>query len=111
MNDEAKKALWAKLGALYEFLQDLNLRVKPADRPDFEGTIRNAELEITRIQSLLDAALGGYVPFPSEEQLRELQRATGELQQAVEDGADMVDLIAAANQAVATWPITSADDA
>lgn len=108
MNDDQWEALWAKHGALYEYLQALNSQLLPADRSDYEGDISNAQLEMQRIEAIMNlAANNAPVPLPSDAEIKALQKATGKLEQAVKGGAQVVDLIEAADEVIATWPISS----
>lgn len=101
-------ALWKKFQALYDFVQDLNGRLLPADRPDYEGIILNAKLEIERVKDAYHMIKhGDPIPFPSEEEIKAFAEATGELQKIVKINADYTRLAGAARTLVDTWPVAS----
>lgn len=107
MSDELWEALWIKHGTLYEYLQYLNGMLLPADRPHFEGHIRNVELEILRIEAVMSMmANGAAIPMPSDKDIKALQIATGQLQQAVRAGNAVIGLLAAADAVIKTWPVS-----
>lgn len=100
-------ALWGKFQALYDFLQELNGRLKPAERPDYEGVILNTQLEIERVKQSYDMIkLDDAIPFPSEDQVRALAYSTGELQKVVGVSAAYKDMASAAVGLIKTWPVS-----
>jgi hypothetical protein len=106
--DALWNTLWDKHEALIDYLQALNEKLSPDDRPDYEGSIRNAELEVQRIEALMDALNAGRVPpFPSEEQIEAMQTSVGKLQQAVARSAKIDKLISAATAVIKTWPVSA----
>lgn len=104
---EVLDALYDKYQILYDFLQELNARLDPADRPDYEGTILNTELEIERVKDAYYFIAGNKpIPFPSDEQVRALADATGSLQRIVGINAAIEAMIGAATGLIRTWPIS-----
>jgi hypothetical protein len=107
MSDTLWEDLWNKHQTLYDYLQSLNAQLDPAERPDYEGAIKNAELEIMRLEGVMDAIDAGKpIRLPSDEQVRELQIATGHLQQAVQAGARVEALVGAAADVINSWPVS-----
>ena len=107
--DDLWDLLWTKHEALYDFLQALNELLKPDQRSDHEGVIRNAELEIQRIEAIIDLLdARDPVLYPTEEQVSMLKDAVGRLQRAVDDAAGVERLIKAATAAIGTWPVSKA---
>lgn len=106
-DEEILDALYDKYQSLYDFLQELNARLRPADRPDHEGTILNTELEIERVKDAYNFIHDGKpIPFPSEEQVRALAEATGSLQRIVGINQAISKLITAATGLIRTWPVS-----
>lgn len=102
-------ALWGKFQALYDFLQEMNARLKPSQRPDHDGVILNAELEIERVKQSYDMIkYDAPIPFPSEEQVRALAQATGELQKVVGVNQSYERMADAAVGLITTWPVSDA---
>lgn len=105
--NEILLALWGKFQALYDFVQELNARLHPAERPDYEGIILNAKLEIERVKQAYQMIKDGDpIPFPSEDQVRQLAEATGRLQQIVGVNAAYEDMADAAIGVVKSWPVS-----
>jgi hypothetical protein len=105
--NELWSQLWVKQQALYDYLQRLNDEVLPDDKPNYAGTIGNANYEIERIEAIL-VALGGNqpIPFPSDDQVDALRASVGRLQQAIVGSANVNELLAAATAVIATWPLS-----
>lgn len=100
-------ALWKKFQALYDFVQELNSRLSPADRPDYEGIILNAKLEIERVKDAYHMIKhGDPIPFPPDAEIREFAKATGALQRVVKVNASYSELATAAAALVNTWPVS-----
>jgi hypothetical protein len=100
-------ALWRKFQTLYDFVQELNARLSPADRPDFEPAILNAKLEIERVKDAYHMIKhGDPIPFPSEAEIKAFAIATGELQKIVKINESYQKLASAAAALVNTWPIS-----
>lgn len=100
-------ALYDKYQSLYDFLQELNTRLEPADRPDYDGTILNAELEIERVKDAYNLIQHNMpIPFPSDAQVNALAEATGALQRIVGINEAMSNLVAAATGLIKTWPLS-----
>jgi hypothetical protein len=107
--EEMLDALYDKYQTLYDFLQELNGRVQPEDRPDYEGIILNAQLEIQRVREAYDFVEKDHpIPYPSDDQVRALAGATGELQRIVGINTQLEALIGAATALIKTWPVSGA---
>ena len=105
--NEILLALWGKFQVLYDFVQEMNERLRPAERPDFEGIILNAKLEIERVRQAYDMIKhDDPIPFPSEDQVRAFAEATGRLQQVVGINAAYEKLASAAIGLTKTWPLS-----
>ena len=105
--DEILDELWRKHEALYDALQELNERLDPADRPDYEGRIMNAELEIARIEAVYDMIDNDkQIAFPSDQQVAALAAATGSLEVIVGKNRALTTVIEAATTLVKTWPVS-----
>ena len=105
--DKILDALWAKHEILYDALQELNERLDPSDRPDFEGQMINAELEIARIEAVYDMVDNDRpIPFPSQAQVDALAAATGALQGIVAHNKKLTAILEAATALVKTWPVS-----
>ncbi len=101
-------ALYDKYQTLYDFLQELNSRLDPDDRPDYEGIILNARLEIERVRADYDfIEKDKPIPFPSADQVAALAQATGALQRIVGINEALSNLIVAATGLIKTWPVSS----
>lgn len=104
---EVLDALYDKYQLLYDFLQELNARLDPQDRPDHEGTILNTELEIERVKgAYYFVADDRPIPFPSEEQINALAAATGALEKIVGISEAIDAMIVAATGLIKTWPVS-----
>lgn len=100
-------ALWGKFQALYDFLQELNGRLKPFQRPDYDCVVLNTELEIERVKHSYDMIKSdAAIPFPSEDQVRALAERTGELQKVIGVNEAYGRMAAAAVGLIATWPVS-----
>lgn len=98
--------LWNKHETLIDFLQRMN-EIDPAERPDSEGAIRNAELEVQRIEVLMNSLYNVQTPpFPTDAQVAALRDAVGKLQQAISRSSKANVLIRAATAVVKTWPVS-----
>ena len=107
MNNDLWQDLWNKHQSLYDYLQSLNAQLSPAERPDYEGAIKNAELEIMRLEAVMDAVDGGKpISLPDGAQVQDLEDATGRLQEAVQAGARADELVAAAADVINSWPVS-----
>ena len=105
--DEILDELWRKHETLYDALQELNERLDPADRPDFEPQILNAELEIARIEAVYDMIDNDkQIAFPTQEQVDKLAAATGALEAVVRKNQKLTKVIEAATAVVKTWPVS-----
>lgn len=105
--DEILDALWSKHEILYDALQELNERLDPADRPDFEGQMINAELEIARIEAVYDMIDNDRpIPFPTDQQVEALAAATGALEAIVAKNKALTKVIEAVTALVKTWPVS-----
>jgi hypothetical protein len=106
MSDQLKLDLLTKYMALIDFLQECNQRIEPADLPNYAVTMTNAKLETQRVNMLLDLLSADQpINFPNNEQVTELQRSVGKLQQVVRRNAAINDLMAAATKAIDSWPV------
>ncbi len=105
--DEVLDELWRKHETLYDALQELNERLDPADRPDFEGRILNAELEISRIEAVYDMVDNDrQIAFPTQKQIDALAEASGELEKIINQNKALKKVIEAVTAAVKTWPLS-----
>ena len=105
--DQILDALWEKHEAIYDFLQELNARLSAADRPDFEGVIANGELEIARIEAVYDLIdRDKPIAYPSDEQVKALAAAAGDLQRITDRERAYEELLGAATTLIKTWPIS-----
>ena len=105
--DEILDELWRKHEVLYDALQELNERLGPADRPDYEGRIMNAELEIARIEAVYDMIDNDrQIAFPTQAQVEALAEASGALEKIVNETEKLDALIKAVTAAVKTWPVS-----
>ncbi|MGH6613736.1 hypothetical protein [Sphingomonas sp.] len=105
--DEILDELWRKHEILYDALQELNDRLDPADRPDFEGRMMNAELEIARIEAVYDMIDNDkQIAFPTDQQIDALAAATGALEVVVGKSKALVKVIETATALVKTWPVS-----
>ncbi len=103
--EEMLDLLYDKYQTLLDFLQELNHRLEPADRPDHEGILLNTELEIERTKSAYDLIKeDAQIPFPGDDEVQALASATGELQKIVDNNKRLDVLIAAGVAVVKTWP-------
>ena len=104
--DEILDELWRKHEALYDALQELNGRLDSADRPDSEGQILNAELEIARIEAVYDMIDNDrQIAFPTQSQVDALVGATGALELIIGKNKALTQLIEATTALVKTWPV------
>lgn len=105
--DEILDALWSKHEILYDALQELNDRLDPGDRLDFEGQMINAELEIARIEAIYDMIDNDkQIPFPTDPQVASLAAATGALEGVVARNKALTKIIEATTALVKTWPVS-----
>lgn len=105
--DEILDELWRKHEILYDALQELNDRLAPVDRPDYEGQMLNAELEIARIEAVYDMIDNDkQIAFPTEQQTQALAEATGKLEVMVGRNKALGTLIGATTTLVKTWPVS-----
>lgn len=101
-------ALWHKHEILYDTLQELNARLDPADRPDYEGKMLNAELEIARIEAVYDMIDNDrQIAFPTDQQVQDLSEATGSLAVIVGRNKALNILIDASTKVVKSWPVSN----
>jgi len=105
--DEILDELWRKHEVLYDALQELNERLDPADRPDFEPRMLNAELEIARIEAVYDMIDNDkQIAFPTQEQVDKLAEASGALEVVVGQNKKLTKPIEVATVVVKTWPVS-----
>jgi len=105
--DEILDALWEKHEAIYDLLQELNGRLSAADRPDYEGVLSNGELEIARVSAVYDMIDNNkQIPYPSDEQVEALAKATGALQQITDRNTAYENLAKSATALIKTWPVS-----
>lgn|GEM_PF-4404713 len=98
--------LWVKHEVLIDFLQKIN-ELAPEERPDSEGPIRNAELEVQRIEVLMNSLYNVQTPpFPSGDQIEKLREAVGKLQLVIGKSVNANALIKAATAVIKTWPVS-----
>jgi hypothetical protein len=99
-------ALWNKFQTLYDFVQELNARLSPADRPDYEPVILNAKLEIERVKDAYHMIKhNDPMPFPSDAEIKAFAEATGKLQKIVKENEAYTKLAEAATALINTWPV------
>ena len=104
---ELLDALYDKYQLLYDFLQELNARLDPDERPNHEGTILNTELEIERVKdAYYFIADDRPIPFPSQKQVDDLALATGALEKVVGINKAIDAMIDAATAVIKTWPVS-----
>ena len=109
MANQLKLDLLNKYMAIVDFLQECNQRLSPADLPNFAMIMANAELEMRRVELLLDLLRANQpISFPSDEQIERLQATVGRLQQVVNHNAAINDLMEAATAAISSWPVSDA---
>lgn len=105
--DQILDALWHKHEILYDTLQELNTRLGPADRPDYEGRMLNAELEIARIEAVYDMIDNDrQIAFPTDQQVQDLSAATGALAVIVGRDKALNTLIDTTTKVVNSWPVS-----
>jgi hypothetical protein len=107
---EILDSLWDKHEALYRYRRDLNNRLTPGERIDHAGDLDNAKLEMDLVwatrQEIKD---DGSLAFPSDEEVRALQDATGRLQAITEKNTAYNALIGAATKLIQTWPVSGGE--
>lgn len=101
------QALWDKYTALKNARQKI-LLIPMDQRPDVEGALNAIESEIEQVSKNMEFLMNGApIAFPSDEEVRKLRQATGELAQAVATSNAVSGLIKAATGLLQTWPISS----
>ena len=99
--------LWNKQQLLYDYLQELNTKLIPSDRPNYAGDFANAQFEIERIEAILDSLNSNSpIPFPSDDEILAIRRSVGILHQAVTASAQVTELVAAATTVIKSWPLS-----
>ena len=109
--DEILNAIWEKHEAIYDFLQELNERLKTStERRKYEGVMANGVLEIQRLEAVYDMIYTNKpITYPSDEQVHALALATGELQSITDRNTAYSALIDAATELIKTWPVSGGE--
>jgi hypothetical protein len=100
--------LWKKYFALMDAKSALN-NLHPDERPDYEAARQNIQTEMDFVSAVI-TNISKPIPiaFPSDDDIRRLQEAVGELEHATRVTQSAAALVTVAGRVISTWPVSRA---